>query len=70
MFVIEDGLSGGASISIFSNCDAVFTQNQLVVTMNSRQICDGILQNNNNTNNNNNNTNNTNNNNDNSNQNH
>lgn len=47
MFVIEDGLSGGASISIFSNCDAVFTQNQLVVTMNSRQICDGNLQNNN-----------------------
>lgn len=46
MFVIEDGLSGGASISIFSNCDAVFKQNQLVVTMNRRQICDESLQNN------------------------
>lgn len=52
MFVIEDGLSGGASISIFSNCDAVFKQNQLVVTMNRRQICDGSLQNNKNNHNN------------------
>lgn len=55
MFVIEDGLSGGASISIFSNCDAVFKQNQLAVTMTRRQICDGSLQNNKNNNNNHNN---------------